>query len=101
MLWHQYLATIGLIFNIGGVGLLFIYGPPQPTLEEGVAIVVEKATVLSNGRKAAEHDRHVRQTRIHTRSCVLACNEYYCRWICLSTVGNLELRNTGKAKHPS
>ena len=60
---QQCLNSIGLILGMIGVGIIFFYGPPQPNLEEGVAIVVEDNTPLADGRTAAEHDRDVEQLR--------------------------------------
>jgi len=60
---QQWLNSIGLILGMIGVGIIFFYGPPQPNLEEGVAIVVEDNTPLADGRTAAEHDRDVQQLR--------------------------------------
>lgn len=60
---NQILNTIGLLFNIGGVALLFCFGPPQPTLEEGVGIGAEDGTRLKDGRTVAEHNAAVRKLK--------------------------------------
>jgi hypothetical protein len=60
----QTLNTIGLILNIAGVILVFIFGFPQPTHEEGVAIVLEDANRLANGQTVAEYNETVRKTRL-------------------------------------
>ncbi len=44
--------TIGLLLNIVGVVLLFFFGFPQPTHQEGVHICVEDGTRLADGRTA-------------------------------------------------
>jgi hypothetical protein len=59
----QILNTIGLVLNIVGVGLLFFYGPPQPSFEEGVAIGLGDATPLENGKTVAQHNEEVRKTK--------------------------------------
>ena len=53
---YQILNTIGLLFSIGGVALLFRFGPPMPTLEEGVPLGVE-------GKAVDEHNARVRKLR--------------------------------------
>jgi hypothetical protein len=60
---NQILNTIGLLLNIGGVALLFFFGPPQPTFQEGVGIGLEDGTPLKNGRTVAEHNTAVREVR--------------------------------------
>jgi len=57
------LNVIGLILDITGVMLLFVYGFPQPTHEEGVAMCLEDNTKLPDGRTVAEHDVEVRTTK--------------------------------------
>jgi hypothetical protein len=59
----QTLNTIGLALNIVGVVLVFFYGFPQPTHEEGVAIGLEDGTPLSDGQTVAEHNEEVRKKR--------------------------------------
>ena len=49
----QILNTIGLSFGMVGVIIIFIFGPPQPNLEEGVRMVVEDGTRLQDGRTAS------------------------------------------------
>lgn len=51
------LNRIGLACGITGVVLLFIWGPPQPSFEEGIGIALEDGTLLPDGRTAAQHDR--------------------------------------------
>jgi len=60
---NQILNTIGLLLNIGGVALLFFFGPPQPTFEEGVGIGLEDGTRLKDGRTVAEHNAAVRKVK--------------------------------------
>jgi len=58
---YQILNTIGLLFNIGGVALLFRFGPPQPTFEEGIGIGLEGGTRLKDGKTVDEHNADVRE----------------------------------------
>ena len=60
---NQILNTIGLLLNIGGVALLFFFGPPQPTFEEGVGIGLEDGTRLKDGRTVDEHNATVRKVK--------------------------------------
>jgi len=60
----QTLNTIGLILNIAGVLLLFFFGFPQPTHEEGVGRGLEDATPLPNGKTVEEHDKSVRRRKL-------------------------------------
>jgi hypothetical protein len=60
----QTLNTIGLILNIAGVILVFIFGFPQPTHEEGVSIGLEDGNRLSNGQTVAEYNETVRKTKL-------------------------------------
>jgi hypothetical protein len=55
----KYVNTIGLIFGILGVLLLFKWGPPQPSFERGVALGLEDGTKLPNGKTVAQHDADI------------------------------------------
>lgn len=57
------LNRIGLACGIIGVVLIFIWGPPQPSLEEGIGIAIEDGTLLPDGRTAAQHDQDTRRLR--------------------------------------
>jgi hypothetical protein len=57
------LSSVGLVFDIAGVILLFWYAPPQPDLEEGVGIGLASQTPLADGRTVAEHNVDVRRVR--------------------------------------
>lgn len=47
-----------------GVVLLFIFGPPQPTLESGISIGLEDATPIdSSGKTVAQHNVEVAERR--------------------------------------
>ena len=60
---QQILNTAGLVLGMAGVGILFVYGPPQPTFEEGVGIGLQGGNVLADGRTVDEHDRDTRRLR--------------------------------------
>jgi len=67
MITAQALNTIGLTLGMLGVALTFVWGPPQPQLEEGVGIGLEDGTPLGNGLTVAQHDVLVRRRRFrHT-----------------------------------
>lgn len=58
-----YLNQIGLILGVVGVVLIFIWGPPQPNMEQGVGLGLEDANRLGEGRTVAEHNADVRKLR--------------------------------------
>lgn len=60
---YQVLNTIGLLFSIGGVALLFRFGPPMPTFEEGRSLGLEGGTRLKDGRTLDEHNADVRRLK--------------------------------------
>jgi hypothetical protein len=56
--------TIGLVLGIIGVVLIFIWGPPQPNLEPGVALGIEEATPLDRtDNTVADQNRAVEARR--------------------------------------
>lgn len=57
------LNQLGLGCGLAGVVLIFVWGPPQPTLEEGVGFGLEDGTPLETGITVAEHNRQVRSLR--------------------------------------
>jgi hypothetical protein len=59
----QALNTIGLLLNIAGVILVFFYGFPQPTHEEGVGLGISDGTPMPDGRTVAQHNEDVRKTK--------------------------------------
>ena len=69
----QTLNAVGLVLNIAGVILVFFYGFPQPTHEEGVGLGLEDSTPLPDGRTVAQHNEEVRKTRA--------------RYLCMSRLG--------------
>ena len=62
-MWPDIINTVGLTVNIFGVFIVFYFGFPQPSHKEGIALLVEEGTVMSDGRTAAEHDADVRRRR--------------------------------------
>ena len=48
----QSLNTIGLIFNMAGVLILFRYGFPQPTHEEGTSLAIQGPVADKNAQEA-------------------------------------------------
>jgi hypothetical protein len=59
----QTLNTVGLVLNIAGVIMVFFYGFPQPTHEQGVGIRLEDGTPLPDGKTVSEYDENVRRVR--------------------------------------
>lgn len=55
--WFNNLNAIGLVLGMAGVVLIFIWGPPQPSFEQGVAIILESGNVLPDGKTVAQHDK--------------------------------------------
>lgn len=52
----QVLNFLGLISNIIGVILLFIFGFPQPNFEVGSPLGLESNNILPNGKTVGEND---------------------------------------------
>jgi len=61
----QLLNSVGLVFGMVGVVILFKYGPPQPNLETGVGFGLEDKNVLANGRTVQEHNQDIKATKKH------------------------------------
>lgn len=59
----QIANTIGLVANMVGVALVFFYGFPQPSHNEGVGLGLEEGTPLPDGRTVAEYNRDVAAQR--------------------------------------
>ncbi len=51
------LSAAGLIANMLGVGILFKYGFPQPSHDQGVGLALEDGTTLPDGRTVAQHNQ--------------------------------------------
>jgi len=59
----QVLNSLGLICNIVGVVLVWIFGWPQPSHEEGVSLGLENSTPLPNGLTVAQNNVLIRDRR--------------------------------------
>ncbi|HTO14790.1 MAG TPA: hypothetical protein VLZ83_03425 [Edaphocola sp.] len=58
------LNTIGLLLGLVGVIIIFIWGPPQPALEEGIGLGLEDNTPINeNGKTVKQHNDEIRQKR--------------------------------------
>jgi hypothetical protein len=57
------LNRIGLGAGMIGVLLIFIWGPPQPVLEEGVSLGLEDGTPLPEGGTVADRNQRVKARR--------------------------------------
>jgi len=55
---------MGLFLGMLGVALIFVWGPPQPQLDEGVGRVLEDDTPLGSGLTVAQYNRDVRKRRL-------------------------------------
>jgi hypothetical protein len=60
---NQIINTFGLLLNIAGVVILFLYVPPQPNLEEGVNLGVEDATIFEDGTSVAQINVNIRKLK--------------------------------------
>lgn len=65
----EIITTIGLIFGIIGVLMVFVWGPPQPTLTQGASLGLENGTPIdATGRTVADRNRKVaKRRRTYTR----------------------------------
>lgn len=59
----QVLNTTGLGLGMLGIVIIFCYGPPQPSFDEGVGIGLEDSNRLSDGRTVAQHNADQRELR--------------------------------------
>ena len=50
----KWLNVMGLICGMLGVVFIFIWGPPQPSFEQGMPLGLEDATRLPSGKTVAE-----------------------------------------------
>lgn len=57
------LNTIGLVLGIVGVVLIFVWGPPQPNLEEGLSLGFGDDQDFADGTTVAGHNAAVRSKR--------------------------------------
>jgi hypothetical protein len=59
----QYLNAFALICNMLGVAVVWKYGCPQPSHDEGTALRLERNTPLPNGLTVDQQDKLVRARR--------------------------------------
>jgi hypothetical protein len=59
----NWLNTIGLTLGMVGVLIIFIWGPPQPDLDEGVKLSLDHATVLRDGTKVSDMEEATRRLK--------------------------------------
>ena len=59
----QIINSFGLVLGITGAGILFRWGFPQPSFEEGVGLGLEDANILENGLTVAENNQKVREEK--------------------------------------
>jgi len=71
MTCQQAFNSFGLLLDIFGVAIIFIWGPPQPVLETGVALGLEDNTPLpgQGGKTVVEYNREVERLR-ERHSCM-------------------------------
>jgi hypothetical protein len=64
---RKWLNAIGLSLGLVGVVFIWIWGPPQPSFERGVSIVLEDANRLPDGRTAAQYAADTEAQERHYR----------------------------------
>ena len=88
MMLAQCLNTLGLSLGMLGVVLIFIWGPPQPSFEGGVPLIVSIGTVLRDGTRVADLEEDAkRRKRRHRVMSSLGLVLVFC--ICSSALGGL------------
>ena len=60
---QQLINSVGLVFGMVGVLVIFKYGPPQPNLEPGVGLALEDGNPMPDGRTVAEYNEDVVKLR--------------------------------------
>lgn len=55
----KYLNTIGLLLGMVGVAMIFIWGPPQPSFEQGGVIGFPDTQPIGDGRTQADENAEV------------------------------------------
>lgn len=59
-----WLNTVGLMLGMVGLAMLFRWGPPQPSHQQGVFLALESATPIDDrGTNVAERDRQIEHRR--------------------------------------
>lgn len=59
----QIINSFGLVLGITGTAILFRWGFPQPSFNEGVSLGLEDANVLENGLTVAENNQKVKEEK--------------------------------------
>lgn len=61
---YQIINSTGLVLGIAGVILIFIWGPPQPQLEEGINVGASEDTPIDDsGKTVKEFNEEIRIKR--------------------------------------
>ena len=58
------LNIVGLLLDLVGSILLFFYGHPQPSFDEGIGIGLENGNVLEDGRTVKQYDNDIREMKL-------------------------------------
>ncbi len=61
------LNVFGLLLGMVGVVFIFIWGPPQPSFQQGISIGLEDANVLPNGKTVAQNNVDIAKKENHYR----------------------------------
>lgn len=59
----HWLNIAGLALNIAGVVILFIWGPPQPSFDEGITVALDDRIVFTNGTKVSDIKKNIRRLK--------------------------------------
>lgn len=79
----QTLNAIGLILNIVGVVLVFFFGLPQPSHEEGVSIGFGDDTVFADGTSVKDINTEAnRRKRVYTVLAYVALSFLLAGFVC-------------------
>jgi len=58
------ISSIGLIFGIIGVLIVFVWGPPQPIFTQGISVGLENGTSIDNtGKTVIDYNLEVAKRR--------------------------------------
>jgi hypothetical protein len=61
-LW-RWVNTTGLVLGMAGVLIIFIWGPPQPLFQIGVAIGLEDGNILASGKTVRQQNLETEMRR--------------------------------------
>ncbi len=56
---NKLLGSIGLVINLMGISILFIFGFPQPDFDESVGLGLEDGNRLANGLTVKEYGEQI------------------------------------------